>query len=106
MLITSSVGDWNNGARNNPKDVKTIQSLLTSLSVLTKNADINPKVIGEQIPKPPKNSETVAAIIAFQGGYMKKPDGVISPGKTTYRKLLTALKQAQFPAKPSFVPVV
>ncbi|MDH5178732.1 MAG: M15 family metallopeptidase [Gammaproteobacteria bacterium] len=106
MLITSSVGDWSNGAKNNPKDVKTIQSLLTSLSILTKNAAINPQVIGVQIPKPPKSSETVAAIIAFQGSFMSKPDGVISPGKTTYQKLLAALKTAQFPTKPSFVPVL
>ncbi|MDH5653124.1 MAG: M15 family metallopeptidase [Gammaproteobacteria bacterium] len=105
MLISSSVGEWKNGATNHLKDVSTIQSLLTSLSILTKKIEYDPRGIGSQIPKPPKDSDTVAAIIAFQGTFMTKPDGVIQPGKTTYLRLLAALKLAQFPSRPSFLPV-
>jgi len=106
MNILKSVGDWSKGASNDPPDVAIIQSLLTSLSTLTKNKSIDPMGIDKKIARPPKTSNTVKAILAFQESFMRTPDGVISPGKTTIRKIREALVRAQFPQKPSFTPIV
>jgi len=106
MNIVKSVGDWGKGANNAPGDVAIIQGILTSLSTLTKDKSIDPKGIDKKIAKPPKESSTVKAILAFQESFMKTPDGVISPGKTTIKNLHEALIRAQFPQKPSFTPIV
>lgn len=105
MTIRFSVGDWNKGAKNLPQDVKSIQSLLTQLSILAKNKAFDPKGVDGKIAKPPKKSNTVKAIIAFQATIMHTPDGLIEPRRNTHKKILSALTRNQFPKRPNFAPL-
>jgi hypothetical protein len=105
MKISASVGDWKKGAVNRPKDVRTVQTLLTQVSILIKKKAYHPKGIDGKIAKPPKSSSTVKAILAFQASFMNIPDGVVEPNRTTFKRLKTTLKRRQFPARPNFLPL-
>lgn len=73
LIITGSVGK---AARNVRQDVITVQQLLKKVGV-----DPGP-VDGICGPK------TVAAICKFQSSFFSRPDGLIEPNKTTWRKLI------------------
>ena len=86
--INGPVGSWRKGALNRPDDVEVIQTLLTAAAASTKNDAFDPRGVDGSIARPPRKSGTVKAIRAFQGTFMKSPDGVISPGKQTMQNLL------------------
>jgi hypothetical protein len=71
-MLSASVGS---GGKNYPKDVELVQRLLTK-------AGQDPGKIDRSC-----GPKTIAAIKAFQKGFMPKPDGLVQPGKTTIRKL-------------------
>ncbi|CAD5373251.1 Peptidoglycan-binding protein [Rubrivivax sp. A210] len=73
--LTGSVGQ---GGRNAPADVTQVQTLLAA-----KGGD--PGAADGQC-----GERTIAAIRKFQAGFMALPDGLISPGGGTWRKLTDA----------------
>lgn len=88
--IMGSVGRWEKGAKNDPADVTTIQTLLTSAAQVQGNASYDPKGINGVIPAPPAASDTVTAIEAFQRLFMTQPDGVVNVGGRTFDRLVEA----------------
>lgn len=85
--IITSVGAWEKDAINKLSDVMTIQELLENAAKELEDRRYDPNGIDGKIARPPLISNTVKAINAFQKRFMRFPDGIISPGKTTYRKL-------------------
>lgn len=86
--ISSSVGRKKGlNAKNNSADVKTVQQLLAAAAKNLGNNDYHPGDDDGLIATPPRFSETVAAINAFQKRFMRNPDGQVDPGKTTLKKL-------------------
>jgi murein DD-endopeptidase MepM/ murein hydrolase activator NlpD len=88
--IDYSVGAWEKRAANRYDDVVTIQKLLEAAANLKSRPDFDPKGVDGKIARPPKISNTVKAIIAFQSTFLKKPDGLVEPGKKSLRKLNAA----------------
>jgi murein DD-endopeptidase MepM/ murein hydrolase activator NlpD len=86
--IAGSVGRWDGGARNNRRDVETVQTLLASAAVQLADASLDPGVIDGAIARPPARSATVAAIEAFQQRFMATPDGVIHVNGRTWNTLV------------------
>lgn len=78
--ISAPVGQ---GAANRPDDVKIIQTLLRARGYM-----------GVPEPNGVCDAGTLAAIKEFQGGFLRKPDGVVDPGGTTWRALSAALPTA------------
>lgn len=66
MDIQAAVGAWEKGARNERKDVETVQTVLAQAARLLGWADVDPKGVDGSIARPPRKSGTVAAIKAFQ----------------------------------------
>ena len=85
--ISKSVGDWNKGAKNLYDDVLTVQELLTAAADKLKNPTYDPHGIDGKIGRPPRVSSTVKALKAFQKRWMKRPDGIASPGYRTITEL-------------------
>jgi hypothetical protein len=75
VQISASVGKE---ATNRPDDVGTVQTLLKSHG--------ETKVAVDKICGP----RTIAAIIKFQGAFLKSPDGRVDPGGLTWKKLVGA----------------
>jgi hypothetical protein len=71
--ISASVG---RGGANRPDDVVLVQNLLLARGYTTLGAANG--ICGDG---------TVQAILAYQAGYLRKPDGVIDPGGTTWKHL-------------------
>lgn len=67
------------------QDVYIVQSLLKKASRKTGNTDYDPILVDGVIL--PWMSRTVSCIKAFQSRFMSSPDGVISPNRTTIKKL-------------------
>ena len=87
--ISAAVGK---GKKNNSDDVKRVQELLNQFSQAAKIRKL--KVDGDYGPK------TAAGIAAFQFNVCKfKPDFVISPGKTTIKKLMAGPAKLKSEAK-------
>ncbi len=74
-VLTSSVGQ---GGRNEPANVTVVQTLLKGKGGDPGTAD---GVCG---------ARTIAAIQKFQATFMSQPDGLISPGGATWRRLTGA----------------
>jgi peptidoglycan L-alanyl-D-glutamate endopeptidase CwlK len=72
---------------NERADVVTVQELLHEAGLYPKHPD---GIVG---PK------TINAIVSFQQRYLSLPDGVVEPGKLTFRKLLEAAEK--HPAMPA-----
>ena len=89
-VITGSVGRWEKGARNLQADVKTVQRLLETAAQKLQAPDLDPKGVDGKIARQSANSNTVAAIEAFQKRSNISIDGLIEPGGQTWQALLQA----------------
>jgi hypothetical protein len=89
-VITGSVGRWEKGAGNLPADVETVQSLLQTAAQKLQAPQLDPKGVDGKIARPPRNSNTVNAIEAFQSRSNISIDGLIEPDSQTWQALLQA----------------
>ena len=89
-VISDSVGRWEKNARNLPADVETVQRLLETAAQKLQAPPLDPKGIDGKIAQPPRKSNTVAAIEAFQSRSNISIDGLIEPGGQTWEALLQA----------------
>src|SRR6476646_742708 len=89
-VITGSVGRWEKSARNLPADVETVQRLLQIAAKQLRSPQLQPKGVDGKIAQPPRNSNTVAAIEAFQSRSNISIDGLIEPGSQAWQALLQA----------------
>ena len=100
VLITDSVGRWEKNARNLPADVETVQRLLETASQKLGAPELDPKGVDGKIAQPPRKSNTVAAIEAFQSRFNLSVDGVIEPAGQTWQALLQAGSPVADPSHP------
>ena len=98
--ISDSVGRWEKNASNLPADVKTVQRLLETAAQKLQAPQLDPKGIDGKIARPPRNSNTVNAIEAFQSRSNISIDGLIEPGGQTWQALLQAGSPAADPSHP------
>lgn len=89
-LISASVGRWEKHASNVPADVETVQRLLQTAAQKLQAPQLDPKGVDGKIAQPPRNSNTVNALEAFQSRSNISIDGVIEPGSPTWQALLQA----------------
>jgi hypothetical protein len=89
-VINGSVGRWEKNASNLPADVQTVQRLLQTAAQKLQAPQLDPKGIDGKIARPPKNSNTVNAIEAFQGRFNISVGGLIEPESQTWQALLQA----------------
>ena len=73
-------------------DVETVQKLLTAVAKKLSDPIYDPKGIDGKIARPPKLSNTVAAIEAFQKRSMALPDGLIDVNGRTWNALIQTLE--------------
>ncbi|MEP6652616.1 MAG: hypothetical protein ABJA82_04625 [Myxococcales bacterium] len=78
--IESSVG---RAGKNRREDVVVVQMLLNEHRAAKMGVDGN------------CGPRTIAAIVYFQSGFLKKPDGRIDPGGLSWRKLLRVANVAE-----------
>jgi hypothetical protein len=88
--INGSVGQWEKGAVNTPADVSTVQRLLQTAAQKLNDPSLDPKGIDGKIAHVAANSNTVAAIQAFQTRSALEVTGLIEPADQTWTKLLDA----------------
>jgi peptidoglycan hydrolase-like protein with peptidoglycan-binding domain len=88
--ISGSVGRWEKNAGNLPADVETVQRLLQTTAQKLQAPQLDPKGIDGKIARPPRKSNTVAAIEAFQSRFNISVDGLIEPEGQTWQALLQA----------------
>jgi len=88
--INGSVGQWEKGAVNSLADVKTVQRLLQWAAQKLQDPSLDPKWIDGKIARLAANSNTVAAIQAFQTRSAVEVTGLIEPADETWTKLLDA----------------
>jgi L,D-transpeptidase catalytic domain len=89
-VISDSVGRWEKNARNLPADVETVQRLLETAAQKLQAPELDPKGVDGKIAQPPRKSNTVAAIEAFQSRSNISVDGLIEPDGQTWQALLQA----------------
>jgi hypothetical protein len=89
-VISGSVGRWEKNARNLPADVETVQRLLEMAAQKLQAPELDPKGVDGKIAQPPRHSNTVAAIEAFQSRSNISIDGLIEPGSQAWQALLQA----------------
>ena len=89
-VISGSVGRWEKGAGNLPADVETVQSLLQAAAHKLQAPQLDPKGVDGKIARPPRNSNTVNAIEAFQSRSNISIDGLIESESQTWQALLQA----------------
>jgi L,D-transpeptidase catalytic domain len=99
-VISDSVGRWEKNARNLPADVEIVQRLLETAAQRLHVPQLDPKGIDGKIAQPPRKSNTVAAIEAFQSRSNISVDGLIEPGGQTWQALLQAGSPAADPSHP------
>ena len=99
-VIRDSVGRWEKNARNFPADVETVQLLLETAAQKLHASELDPKGVDGLIAQPPRKSNTVAAIEAFQSRFNISIDGIIEPGDQTWQALLQAGSPAADPSHP------
>lgn len=88
--IAASVGRWEKNAANQQADVETVQRLLTMAAQTLHLPQLDPKGVDGKISRPPRSSNTVAAIEAFETYSKLTVDGLIEPGSQTWQALLKA----------------
>ena len=81
---------WEKNATNLPADVQTVQRLLQTAAQKLQAPQLDPKGVDGKIARPPKNSNTVNAIEAFQSRSNISIAGLIEPGSQTWLELLQA----------------
>ena len=94
-VITGSVGRWEKSARNLPADVETVQRLLQTAAQKLQAPQLDPKGVDGKIAQPPRKSNTVAAIEAFQSRSNISIDGLIEPGSQAWQALLQAAEKTE-----------
>jgi hypothetical protein len=99
-VISGSVGRWEKNASNLPADVETVQRLLQTAAQKLQAPQLDPKGIDGKIAQPPRKSNTVAAIEAFQSRFNISIDGLIWPDGQTWQALLQAGSPAADPSHP------
>jgi hypothetical protein len=99
-VISGSVGRWEKGAGNLPADVETVQRLLQTAAQKLQAPQLDPHGIDGKIAQPPRKSNTVAAIEAFQSRFNISIDGLIEPDGQTWQALLQAGSPAADPSHP------
>ena len=99
-VISDSVGRWEKDARNLTADVETVQRLLERAAQKLQAPELDPKGIDGKIAHPPRRSNTVAAIEAFQSRSNISVDGVIEPDGPTWRALVQASGPVADPLHP------
>src|SRR5215831_8714532 len=99
-VISGSVGRWEKNASNLPEDVKTVQRLLETAAQKLHAPELDPKGVDGKIAQPPRHSNTVAAIEAFQSRFNISVDGLIEPGGQTWQALLQAGSPPADPSHP------
>ena len=99
-VISDSVGRWEKNARNLPEDVETVQRLLETAAQKLQAPELDPKGIDGKIAHPPRHSNTVAAIEAFQSRSNVSVDGLIEPGGPTWQALLQVGGPVTDPSHP------
>jgi hypothetical protein len=100
VAISDSVGRWEKNASNLPADVKTVQRLLETAAQKLQAPELDPKGVDGLIARPPRKSNTVAAIEAFQSRSNISIDGLIEPESQTWQALLQAGSPAADPSHP------
>jgi peptidoglycan hydrolase-like protein with peptidoglycan-binding domain len=90
LVISDSVGRWEKNASNLPADVETVQRLLQTAAQKLQAPQLDPKGIDGKIARPPKNSNTVNAIEAFQSRSNISISGLVEPASQTWGALLQA----------------
>jgi hypothetical protein len=80
--------------------VETVQRLLETAAQKLQAPQLDPKGVDGKIAQPPKHSNTVAAIEAFQSRSNISVDGLIEPGGQTWQALLQAGSPAADPSHP------
>jgi len=88
--ITQPVGRTKKGAVNQKDDVETVQNMLRLAAMIESDPKLDPGGVDGTI-EDESNDDTIRAIEAFQSRFFK-PDGVISPGKRTWRELVDLLE--------------
>lgn len=88
--IAASVGRWEKGATNQPEDVKTVQRLLTAAEKALNAPQLDPKGIDGLISRPPRKSNTVAAIEAFENLSQLPVGGIVEPDGPVFEALRRA----------------
>jgi hypothetical protein len=99
-VISDSVGGWEKNARNLPADVETVQRLLQTAAQKLQAPELDPRGIDGKIAQPPRKSNTVAAIDAFQSRFNISVGGLIEPGGQTWQALLQAGGPVADPSHP------
>lgn len=89
--ISNSVGRRSKGAVNQTDDVETVQNMLRLAAMIEGDQKLDPGGVDGTIDANESSDDTIKAIEAFQARFFK-PDGVISVGKRTWRKLLDLLE--------------
>ncbi len=90
ISITGSVGRWEKNAGNLAADVETVQRLLETAAQKLQATQLDPQGVDGKIARPPRKSNTVAAIEAFQSHASLPVDGLVEPGSQTWQALLQA----------------
>jgi murein DD-endopeptidase MepM/ murein hydrolase activator NlpD len=96
--LSGSVGRY---GHNLPADVLTVQQLLTRAAARTRDPRLDPGRIDGVLVSPPSRCPTVAAILAFQQGFLRAPDGRIDVGGRTWNRLVEASADAPSPSVTS-----
>jgi len=90
LVISNSVGRWEKNASNLPADVETVQRLLQTAAQKLQAPQLDPKGVDGKIARPPKNSNTVNAIEAFQSRSNISISGLVEPASQTWGALVQA----------------
>lgn len=112
VKISGSVGSYESGARNQSRDISTVQKLLTDAAAAQRDSSLDPRGIDGKIAKTASKSATVRAISHLQKKYVRlsRIDQRIDVGGKSWKKLITLVgsqngkpgeeNQPGVPAKP------
>ena len=95
VKISASVGSYESGAKNQARDVKTVQSLLTDAASALRDKGLDPRGIDGKIASKASRSSTVRAITHLQSKYvrMSRADQRIDVNGRSWKKLVSMVKQ-------------
>ena len=89
--IKKPVGRKSKGAINDPADVETVQNMFRLAAMIEHQPNLDPGAVDGTIDANEGTDDTIRAIEAFQSRFFT-PDGVINPGKRTWRELVDLLE--------------